>query len=461
MLRLLIKQIASLGHALNMPSLTAIAWRLALKEMREISQKGRATRKLIVLAKSGGMDDVKAAFSTVRADFKIYALPRSLVKQSCHHFLNNRVSDSQYLTADEQTEKLKLAYRAYLLRVLKCYRAFFGCEAILQFNVAYYAERELAAASSAAGIPFVCIYKECLRSAAFWEETQIWYRKQVGSFHGWKIAVYNDQARQAIINSGIAASWQVEEVGCARLDYSHKLRNASKADALSRKTVLFFMIQDTAGLPYFGGIFKKDGIHIREKEGMYLTWQLLATVTNDVMLKFARKNPDIDFIFKGKTGHSKVQCKRLGESLPNNVTVISDGTGAHLLEKANVVVGFQTTAVLEAIAAGRPTIIPTLLSAGESYLEPYIHDLEGAAVVVKCSDELEQALVNTVQNPQITTELTTTQKRVLRKFLGNDDGLSGNRLRKFIEDAVHADFKDKSVQSAQELETGRVSQHGS
>ena len=136
-------KLIDLSHFLKLPLLTAIAWRLSLKEIKNISHKGPAAKKLIVLAKSGGIDDLGAAFSSSPASFKIYILTRRMLKRSCHYFLQNRVSDSQYLTTDEETESLKKEYRTYLKKVLGSYQQLFGCDAILQFNFIYYAEREL------------------------------------------------------------------------------------------------------------------------------------------------------------------------------------------------------------------------------------------------------------------------------------------------------------------------------
>jgi hypothetical protein len=436
-LQILVDKLIDLSHFLNMPLLTAVAWRLSLKEMNNISHKGPAAKKLIVLAKSGGIDDLEAAFTSLPASFKIYILPRSIVKQTFQHYLEGRVSDAQYLTTDKETERLKLDYRAYLYKVLKHFQSLFGCDAILQFNFVYYAERELAAASSELGIPFLCSYKECLRSAAFWKETEDRYQKNIGPFQGWKIAVYNEQARESIIRSGVAESWQVETVGCARLDYSHGLRNTDATDT-SRRVVLFYLIQNTVGLPYLNGCFRKEGENIEERaSGPLLSWRSLAQRTNAAILRVAEDNPGVDFIFKGKTGHSSRQREQLGESLPENITVLCDGTGNYLLKQAAVVIGWNTTAVLEAIASGLPTVIPMLLSDYDSFLKPYILDLNGAVIQVTSPEELEQALIHAVNNWKISRELSDSQKHVLKKYLGNDDGRSGERLRKFIEEAVN------------------------
>ncbi len=432
--------LVDLGHAVNMPLLTSLAWRLALKEMKDISPRGYAAKKLIVLAKSGGTDDLRAAFDAKPAGFKIYIIPRRLVKRSCGYFLGGRVSDARYLSDDVETEESKLAYRAYLCAVLRCYRKLFGCDAFVQFNFVYHAERELAAACAEEKIPFVCDYKESLRSPAFWKETEIWYQDSIGPFAGWKIAVYNAAAREAIKRSGIAASWQIETVGCARLDFSHHLRSLENT-VPSRPMVLFFMIQESAGLPYLDEFFRKDGEVVVEEPGRALTWRSLAARVNAIVLKFAKNNPDVDFIFKGKTGFSAAQRERLGEDVPPNVALISDGVGDHLIAKAAVVVGFNSTVVLEAIAAGRSVVVPALLGHEESFLRPYLHDVGDAAVVAESAQEFEQSIANAVRNHRLMNgDLPAEHKRVLRKHLGNDDGRAGDRLRKFVEDAVYTDL---------------------
>ena len=222
------------------------------------------------------------------------------------------------------------------------------------------------------------------------------------------------------------------------------MRNTDATDT-PRRVVLFYLIQDTVGLPYFNGCFRKDGENIEERaSGPLLSWRSLAQRTNAAILRVAEDNPGVDFIFKGKTGFSSRQREQLGESLPENITVLCDGTGNHLLKQAAVVIGWNTTAVLEAIASGLPTIIPMLLSDDDSFLKPYILDLNGAVIQVTSSEELEQALMHAVKNRKISRELSDSQKHVLKKYLGNDDGRSGERLRKFIEEAVYREAPNAS-----------------
>lgn len=429
------------GHALKMPMLIAIAWGLSLQRMNNVSKKITSQRRLIVLAKSGGMDDIEAAFARAPASFNMYILPRKLIKKTAQYFLNNRVSDSKYITSDKDTETQKLEYRVFLKQVLKRFRSLFGCNAILQFNIAYYAERELAAASSEIGIPFLCHYKECLKDAALLKETEIWYRKNIGEYQGWKMSVYNEQVRESLIRSKVVKPWQVETVGCTRLNYSHQIRKIELAKII-RPTVLFFMIQDTACLPYYNGCFRSDGKCIQKKSELNLTWHSVAIKTNSFLLDMAIKEPDFDFIFKGKIGYSKQQSEQLGGNLPKNVTVVNDGTGHKLLEKANVVVGLNTTAIFEAIAAGIPTIIPALLDENDILLKPYLLELGDAVTLVKTSQEFEEALVSAVRARQITRELSSAQKMVLEKYLGNDDGCCGARLRNLISEAVYRESPD-------------------
>lgn len=416
-----------------MPLLGAIGWRMGMRRRRSFKSGSLTRNKLIVLAKSAGVEDVERAFEEGEPAYAVFYLPRTLVKDSFRHFLSNRVTDSCYFSDDEAVEVLKKAYRDYLSKVLICFDKYFGIGAVAQFNMVYRAEREFASACTALGIPFFTLYKENLRSQATWHESVPVFRTVVGRYAGWKIAVYNESAKACLIESEVVKPSQVEVVGCARMDYSHLLR-ANRVSAGPRH-VLYYMISPQAGL---GFLMKKGGrFYGQEKYGANgVSWFDLIAETNAAFLHIARTHPEISFVVKVKTGASQMQVEALGADVPENVQIVEGGVGHNLLIDASVVIAFNSTTVLEAVAAGVPVIVPHIFSDREEPLKPYVLEVCEAVFCPETRVELEAMIIEFAKKDSRYTELSSGQKEVLDRLLGNPDGQAGRRLKKFIDDIM-------------------------
>ena len=78
--------------------------------------------------------------------------------------------------------------------------------------------------------------------------------------------------------------------------------------------------------------------------------------TLKVLKKYAIMNPKVSIIIKIKNGNLKNHKQYL--NLPKNIKLHYYGTGHKLLEKSKVVIGWNTTAVLEGIASNRFILLP-------------------------------------------------------------------------------------------------------
>ena len=432
----LIKQ----GLRRDWPIIVAVGWRVAMRPSLKAKARRFGREKLVVLSKSAGVEDIEAAYAEHVAPYAVLFLPRQVVKQSGLFMLEGRVSDNSYHSTDVDLEKAKKLYRDHLSRVLIWFQRLFGLSAMAQFNIVYWAERELSAACIQHGIRFVATHKECNWSPAFINKRINFYSESVGSFQGSAVSVYNSTTKKIFTAAGIINENLVCVLGCARLDQSHKYRSNAKLPRT--RTVLFYLIDAKAGLATF-----KD-----EETGEWITgalasdgsvgdWSEMVAKVNSAVMDLATTNPDIQVICKGKTGVADRQLTQLkeaarGSSLPNNVELIAGGVGHKLLEKASVVIGFNTTAVLEAMAAGVPVIVPNIFSEQEKQIAGYAHEVNEGALVPTTTEQLTSMVLGAIETGDRYEVLTQGQKNVLDRLLGNSDGKSGERLRNFLDKAV-------------------------
>ena len=85
-------------------------------------------------------------------------------------------------------------------------------------------------------------------------------------------------------------------------------------------------------------------------------WNFLHIRTLKILKKFAIKNPEVSIIIKIKTGQS--QNTKQYYNLPNNIKLHYYGAGHQLLENSKIVIAWNTTAILEGIAANRFILLP-------------------------------------------------------------------------------------------------------
>lgn len=432
------------GLRRNWPIIVAVAWRVAMQPSHVVGFRRFRRKKLVVIAKSAGNQDVENAFLSDGPRYQVLFLPRQVVAQSGRHWLQERVSDISYQSADPQLENDKAQYRHHLRQVLIWFDRIFGLSAIAQFNILYWAERELSAACVELGFRFVAIHKECNWSPAVLNQKINLYATSAGLFEGSAISVYNNKTKEIFLAAGIANSSQIYVSGCARADESHRLRSAQNLP--QGNTVLFYMIDPTASLPRFKdertGCWKKG---VPASDFFIDDWSEMVSKVNQAIIELAECHKDTFFICKAKEGFQKKQKAALLDAtpldrLPENIELITNGIGHKLLPQASLVIGFNTTAVLEAMAAGIPVIVPNIFSERESRIVGYAHDINDGAMVPTSQLELKSMVLKIIGNPIRYCNLTSGQEQVLDFMLGNSDGKAGMRLRSFLDKAVYGDL---------------------
>lgn len=412
--------------------LVAILWQVAM--LRESSGLGSpfSRKKLLVLERKGGREDVENAYVESDAEYSVLFLPRLILKASCHYFLGDRVSDLDYQLDNRNLDRAKTAYRDHLISVLWWFKLLFGLSAILQFNVIYYAERELARACRQVKVNFVCLQKEGNWSPLELPHLGNFYASAAGHFEGRAIAYYSTKSRELYEAAGVARQERGYVVGCARLDSSHRLRATVRTR--SNGYVLCYLIEELAGLTQMPS-------SLRPKNG----WAEMAGVVNSAIVETALDNPSVSFVVKAKSGHDDEQVEEFISALPDskfppNLRVVKGGSGHSLLRDASVVVGFNSTAVLEAVAAGIPTIVPHIFSRNEKCYSDGAQLVSEGVQIVESKQELQREILKAHNSVTWGNPLSDGQKLVLERMLGNCDGKSGKRLRTFLDNAVHDSF---------------------
>jgi len=325
------------------------------KKIEGIEPTKKIKHKVIVLAKSGGLDDLICSQKKYNKNILYVNGSRLFIKQIFYTIFNvNNEKELNELSLKE-FESSKKKYKIFLIEFLKKLKKQYNFNSFIGFNFEYFAEIDLHNVCSELKIPFLILYKESVTSELDKNYRVHILRKKREKFQGYKMALYSNFAKKYLTESNFVNKNQVEVVGCPRLSKSFSLKKISP-----KNQILYYAIENGRGLPnpmvkIYGNRFFKDLKDHRNYNPKY-NWKTLHIQIIEILKKFALKNPKVLIIIKIKTGESPNTKQYL--NLPKNIKIHYFGPGHKLLKDSKVIIAWNTTAILEAIAANRFILLP-------------------------------------------------------------------------------------------------------
>tara|TARA_B100001123_G_C15339194_1_gene1034055 strand:- start:1086 stop:2405 length:1320 start_codon:yes stop_codon:yes gene_type:complete len=426
-LNLLITKVAAY---FNYPFICYLSILISLKRHNFFTK--RKKKNILVLYRSLGIFDLEK-FNDINQSHSLFILPRFHLKIIFHIFfkdLNHSINDNDYLTKNIHIENKKKFYRDFLSKVLFYLNKKFNFSSILSFNFRYYAERELHFAAKNNKIKFVCLHKESL---VFPGEIEPYYEllKSYGKYGGDYILFYNNDLKNILSKTLVASPKNLKVIGMPRADYYFRKKIKPK----SKKFILIFLINPKRMIH----IMKKKYLKNLKVDLKQLNWSQLSYNLIDNVLKFAKKNPEVEFIFKTKklfmkdvNLNQKSQESMVCNAKLKNCKLAFGGDSRQLIEKSKCVIGFNSTTLIESLILKKPIIVPTF-GIKKIILKNFTLNLKNSAFYAKNQKEL-----NKVLNDVVTGKINRTKagKKVLRniitKYLGNNDGRSSKRLINYL-----------------------------
>lgn len=403
------------------------AW-LLYRTIRPLNERSSAQIKVLVIEKAIFNEDVNVALGASK-DIQLFGVRRSVLKAMALGILPRHVcADDTYISDDPEARHAKERYREFLSEVWRHLQRYIRFDMVLTGNWAYWAERELGAVLENVGTPFVVLHKEGIKPPARSELLRDLFRVTRGQFMGRRMLVYQEAERQHQIDGDISRPDQLVVVGMPRMDQLHEWRRKAAAGTVPTRAVtplvLFLAFLPNNFLPSYSGL-PSD-----------LAWDGLCRGSLRAMIDVAREHHDAEVIIRPRKQELEEVLALLqgvlapDESLPANLTVSASGGAIDLVEKAWVVVGHNTTVLLEGLAAGKPVIIPEFAEALDERYHGYIVDVGTAAEYPRSVAELVRAVSEHCRGEhQIPAELPPSSVAALAKWTGNADGQSAARVR--------------------------------
>jgi hypothetical protein len=338
-------------------NLLSLLFVLNLSKIKSILPKKKTKFKVIVLSKSGGLDDIIESQKKYNNSFLYLACPRIFIKTIFNTIFGNQASNNLKFFSNQLKIK-RDEYENFLVDFLKILKKKYNISAFIGFNYEFKGEIELAKASEKLKIPFLLLFKESVLTGI--EEKYLRHvLKKIQKINNYKIAVYSDYAKKIFTETNFTDKDKIDVVGCSRLSKSISFKKK-----LPKNQILYYAIENRRGLAdpyikYYGDKFFDD-LKEHKQYNSKNNWNFLHIKTLKILKKFAIKNPEISIIIKIKTGQS--QNIKQYYNLPKNIKLQYYGPGHQLLEESKVIIAWNTTAILEGIAANRFILLPYFIS---------------------------------------------------------------------------------------------------
>ena len=411
-------------RAFNLLSLLFV---LNLTKIKSILPKKEIKFKVIVLSKSGGLDDIIESQKKYNNNILYLDCPRVFIITIFNTIFGNQASNNIKFFSN-QLKKQREEYENFLVEFLKALKKKYNIDAFIGFSFEFKGEVELAKACESLKFPFLLLFKESVQT-----EIELKYTrhilKKLEKINIYKIAVYSNYAKKFFTETNFADKNKVEVVGCSRLSKSISYKNKTP-----KNQIIYYAIENKRGLAdpfveYYGDKFFAN-LKVHKRYNPKFNWNYLHIKTLKTLKLFAINNPKTLIIIKIKTGQS--QNLKQYYNLPNNIKLKYYGVGHQLLEKSKVVIAWNTTAILEGIAANRFILLPNFNSKNKNFNKEIELNLKLKNENYGYSEiDFYKKLEFFVKKKYNANKLNNNQYS-LNYHLGNADNKASLRLNRFL-----------------------------
>lgn len=411
-----------LGIFFSIPYLCAVSWKISILSLNRFnlffSKKKRIIKKkkIIVFFRNYGFQDLEYIVKEDKFDFELLFFPRNNIKKIFNKFFSDylgNISDNNYLSDNKSLNIKKEKYKNFIKEILKHLRKKMEISGILSFNFRYFTEREIHKACSELGIKFIVCHKESLiLDAELKKYNEINIKN--GKYHGHHIIVYTERFKKILINSGICEENKIHVTGMPRADYYFK-----NQDKNENNHILFLI--PTIRQPY----------EYHDRKILFDKNELTTEITK-TLIDFAKKNEDQKVIIKSKIylENEKIQHKLILKSKTRNCFFIKDGDSRNLIKNSKVVIGFNSTGLIEALLLKKNILLPYFNIKDEANFKKFTLNLSKFAnyayskkEMIDCLDKICKKEISFNDNEELYLN------KIIKDFIGNTDGQSSLRLK--------------------------------
>jgi hypothetical protein len=322
---------------------------------------------------------------------------------------------------DKVNPERKNAYGRIAKRIIALVRQRFPFDVMVLPSDSFFWIREVIFELRAMGIPTVIIDKEGTISPYFFKRHPAEIKEKF-PFISDKLMVWSERQKEFWTNSGVDRGI-IQVVGQPRSDFffakSKWLTREQLGLPHDRKIVLFFTYELDAYIP-------------AQLYGSELNWKEVREGTHRVLNKLSMAFPGVQFLIKAHPQQRDISaiidafagCRK-------NLTVLTGSQLSNqLLVNADIIVGFQTTALIEAMLLRKPILYTFWSKPVADFAEELIpFHKSGALDLVASESDLEEKLRLYIENAfELSVHEHHSRKKFLEVYFKEANGLTGERI---------------------------------
>lgn len=347
----------------------------------------------------------------------------------------------QLLSRNEhpRVQAMRSGLRQYLASFLPLLAKVARLDGIVSCSYFYLRDLDWQAACWDAGIPFFALHKENMKDQAVHDRIVANYRQCGYRFMGHRLFLANRLEHSIARRVEICPDERISIVGGLRMDRVYRRVHANEGYAPMRQVTLFSS-HHAIGLLKISqeGSFFSDDPDV----GFVAYFDLV----NGAIARLARDHPDVRFVVKTKWSNEWIDriqdaMRRTAgidpDELPN-LTITDQGSAQDLIERSRVVVGINSTTLLEAKLIGRRVVVPLFAEAAGKYYEGHVYFKKYLDTfhIARSPEELQQAILDHLEAripapPPMPPDM-------IEDFLGYFDGRACERVAKQMKLDVEA-----------------------
>jgi len=249
-------------------------------------------------------------------------------------------------------------------------------DAIATCTFYYKQDRDWERAAVQSSVPFFVFQKENMQDPVIQEASVKRYVDLGFMFSGTHMFVANRLQRDVVLRAKVCGPDNVTAIGSLRMDDLQRTPLANLKNH-QRKMVLLLSFHHAVGLLQIPAEDRESFFSISRKDGFVDYFDIV----HRAIIRLSKKRPDIDVVIKTKWAGRWIQeiqrcmSEELGSnaSLPENLEILSEGNTQDLLGRANVIVGINSTALLEGMVLGKSVVVPLFAEAGGKYFQNHVY----------------------------------------------------------------------------------------
>ena len=330
---------------------------------------------------------------------------------------------------DPEIRESREALYRYLCRFLPHLARIGRLDGIASCSFSYLGDLDWQRAGRAAGVPFFALHKENMKDEAIHGMIIRRYRDAGYRFTGDRLFLFNAMERFVVRETGICPDERISIVGGLRTDRLHRRVERGECLAPGRQVVLF-SFHHAVGLFKInegGGFFSDD-----PEIGFVSYFDLV----HGEIGRLAQQHPDIRFVIKPKWANHWIEriedaIRRVAgvdpDSLPN-LEITATANAQELIEGSSVVVGINSTTLLEAKLIGRRVVVPLFAEAAGKYYDGHVYFKKYMDTfrVAKSPEELGEAILAQLDGSEPAPP--PIPQGMVEDFLGYFDGKVRERV---------------------------------